>query len=1209
MRQAADHLAQRGVITLSQIVMERGWIFRETSAVDQGIDGQIEIGNDGVGDGRLIAVQVKTGPSYFRERCRGGWRYRPSERHATYWTQGTLPVVLVLVDLQRGEAFWQEVTPSTLRTTGKGLALDVPEAHSLRSNASWDNLRSLAGWNVNQTRLQSALAQLPPVAAHRLQEAANYDRRGAGRLTEMLSEADSPSAVCHALLHQPPHWLTPHATPLWSSIAGYAEEHGLWSEARQALELVGTHGDRVAADRANIRLGMLEMVNDPDRVPRILNRLSADATDGVWAQILRLWSEDPDHGERTFDAVDLTAPEALESVQLLAMRAEFAYRSGDVNNAVRYARDALRRAPLSSPTMRMLAQFLLARSRTVHAERADLEQACVALQSAVDQRRVWHGSTAGYLELLARLYGLSGRNEAVIQLCCEPPVGQAQHVEASRPEVAQMAMAAATNLGRDELKPIILGAVDDSNAARRIEVTFTPAPGGSTHFVSYWVEQLEAAVDGGRVEQAFDIVQELAWTGQNHADVLQPFVDDGLIEAALAEIISANADAVAGKPGGRAHLRRLARERLEAASNLVILHHREGNLEELCSAARTAATQFDTVELVDLEVKALIELGRLDDAATVAAAALQTGRVVNEVRPTLHRALARQAAAQDRWEAAEAHYLNSRGEEPVLAAEDAWNLVLVRLRLFRYDRAAELIDEEQLEPATEYQAELWLSARMASEWTLADAHTAIRAAETHSNQRIAATLTSNVVTRVDLSDAQWDDVEPGAVSSWRERFAALLKQHAASTEGAPLRPVTDLTEEIAAATKQAQQDQERRRLVQRTLRRGAPIGLVAVAEREPYSSYYDRMPLPGYPVGADDDRAHQTEVAVARDALDQAVVVDASALIIAQRLERLTALHSLFASTHVTPSVVHDLFASANDSRLNARNDGALAYDYRVGAMVRIDSTEAQRAEHRSNANRYAGMVNALVVDSRELTVTLALPTDEPAPWSDALRLAAQRDAPLWSDDAGQRAIARQLGIATFGTDAVLEAATEADLFPVTADHQQQHHDNRLALISLGATGITLSREEFNRLGEAEAWSGVMTAPQISRPSWWLATEKPFQLLQHALTRAAAHQKPEALGRWESCASEGLATVTIGGNPSPLVHIAVVLVMSWAADPNPQRLKGMLQRAQTVAWIYGGGDPARKVLTAATLLDGASLSTDYRPHAATLFSAIAAAGL
>ncbi|ROQ04776.1 MULTISPECIES: DUF4365 domain-containing protein [unclassified Curtobacterium] len=1209
MTQATDLLAQRGVNLLAQEVMKRGWIFRETSAIDQGIDGQIEIGTDGIGEGQLIAVQVKTGKAYFSERTASGWRYRPSQRHATYWTQGTLPVILVLVDLDRDEAFWQEVTPAALRPTGKGFAIDVPETHSFRHEATWKRLEELARWSAEYRTFTDDLKKLPPVAAHRLRDAEQYDRRSAERLTRLLSTTDNPAAICRSLADQPPHWLTAHAAPLWAAIAGYAEEHGLWDDARRALERIGTGSDREAADRANIRLATLEMDNSPKRVVRILDRLAAAAADGVWARILRLWAEDPEHGERAFDAVDLTTPEALENIHILAMRAEFAYRGGNVNDAVRYANDALRRAPFSSPTMRMLAQFLLARSRTVHAERSDVAQAIDALQAAVDQRRSWRGSTAGYLDLLARLYGLNGRNDAVLRLCCLPPVGQAHPEEASRPEVAQMAMAAATNLGRRDLRPAIIGAVDDRDAARRIEVTFEPAPHGSDQYAAYWVEQLEAAVRGGEIAQAFDIVQELAWAGQNHTLALQPFVDAGQIEATLVEIVGADADAVAGKPGGRAHLRRLARERLEAASNLVILHQREGKLAELCSVARAAAVQFDTVELVDLEVKALLHLSRIDDAATVASGALQTGRVVPEVRPTLHRALAQRAATKGQWGAAEAHYLDSRAEQPVLAVEDAWNLVLVRLRLYRYDRAAQLIDEEHLEPATDYQAELWLSARMASEWQPADARTAIRAAEAHSDQQIAATLTSNVVTRVDLSDSGWDEVEPGAASSWRDRFVALVTQHATSTEGAPLRPVPNLSEELAAATEQAQQDQERRRLVQRTLRRGAPIGIVADAEREPYSAYYDRTPLPGYPVGAGDDDTHQTEVTVARDALDEAVVVDASALIIGHRLERWAELRSLFSSAFVTPSVVHDLFASANNRRLDAHNDGVLAYDHRTGGMVRIDNTEAQRAKCRSDASLYAGMVHALDVDSRELTTTLKLPTDDPAPWSDALLLAAQRNAPLWSDDAGQRALARQLGIAAFGTDAVLKAAAEAQLFPTTTNHDQLDRDNRLALISLGATGIALSREEFNELGEAEAWSGTTAAPQMSRTAWWLATKKPFQWLQQALTGAAAHHEPEALARWELCASEGLATVTIGGNTSPVVHIAVVLVMSWAANPDPQRLEGMLQRARAVAWIYGGGDPAKKVLTAATLLGGASLSTDYLPHATTLFSAITAAAL
>lgn len=60
------------------------WIFREISKDDLGIDGYVEIlSEDRKCQGRLFAVQIKTGPSYFSEPTDDGYVYRGPLEHGT----------------------------------------------------------------------------------------------------------------------------------------------------------------------------------------------------------------------------------------------------------------------------------------------------------------------------------------------------------------------------------------------------------------------------------------------------------------------------------------------------------------------------------------------------------------------------------------------------------------------------------------------------------------------------------------------------------------------------------------------------------------------------------------------------------------------------------------------------------------------------------------------------------------------------------------------------------------------------------------------------------------------------------------------------------------------------------------------------------------------------------------------------------------------
>ncbi len=106
---------------------ELGWIFRETSSSDMGIDGEIELRQpDKTSHGRLISVQVKTGPRFLRERSAAGYVYRGSYKHLRYWMAHTTPVVLILCNPDEGMCLWQDIDLQKVRFHNKGWSIEVP---------------------------------------------------------------------------------------------------------------------------------------------------------------------------------------------------------------------------------------------------------------------------------------------------------------------------------------------------------------------------------------------------------------------------------------------------------------------------------------------------------------------------------------------------------------------------------------------------------------------------------------------------------------------------------------------------------------------------------------------------------------------------------------------------------------------------------------------------------------------------------------------------------------------------------------------------------------------------------------------------------------------------------------------------------------------------------------------------------------------------
>ena len=232
MRRAPEHQVDDSTVgTVGRIFTdELRWIFTPTSVREYGIDGHAEaVTSGGIVTGRVLAAQIKGGPSRFRRPVRdgSGWVFWAGNDHLHYWLGYSVPVLVILVRPGDGAAFWQVIRPSTVTEHAKGFTMVIPSSQRLDASAR-DQLLAIA---INDRGLLESFpghcAVLPPSAGRVLARAWEADALSAARLAGKLAAGrDNPGLTVSALCSARPPWLaaTAGAQDLWLAAGRYAHE-------------------------------------------------------------------------------------------------------------------------------------------------------------------------------------------------------------------------------------------------------------------------------------------------------------------------------------------------------------------------------------------------------------------------------------------------------------------------------------------------------------------------------------------------------------------------------------------------------------------------------------------------------------------------------------------------------------------------------------------------------------------------------------------------------------------------------------------------------------------------------------------------------------------------------------------------------------------------------------------------------------------------
>lgn len=143
----ANNTERVGVYHCAEIAEKNGWMFREQPVNDIGIDAHMEITNEVGQTKQLLALQIKSGGSYFSEDKTDCIILRGiSARQYNYWTTNPLPCIIVLYNPNDEMCIWQKLTAGTIERTrggeGDGYYVKVPKKQVFLNRNSNDELLS-----------------------------------------------------------------------------------------------------------------------------------------------------------------------------------------------------------------------------------------------------------------------------------------------------------------------------------------------------------------------------------------------------------------------------------------------------------------------------------------------------------------------------------------------------------------------------------------------------------------------------------------------------------------------------------------------------------------------------------------------------------------------------------------------------------------------------------------------------------------------------------------------------------------------------------------------------------------------------------------------------------------------------------------------------------------------------------------------------------
>jgi hypothetical protein len=1198
-------------------------VFREQSTSDFGVDAQVEMKREGRPTGRLVGLQIKSGPSYFDEPYEDGWIFRPKEKHVRYWLNHSLPVYVLLVKLDTMTVYWQEITEQQLRIGPRGgVYVEIPRANVIatartRWEAAAEKLASTAAADYEDN-----LGRLAPSTAAILRGLAGTRAGDAALLCAHLARGrHAPELTARTLLVSTPPWLVDLGADGYAALADFA--------ASQAADTLASEVFLAGASRFpsrelpfTVSAGMLLLNSDRDRAHELLE--SARAMSSGFNARIEIGFVILGHPAGNAAPVQIPAPTASrlaaigDDAVVIDFLARQRARAYDLDAAVRLAEKAMSVAPDEWQLLDHLAHLLTLRSVSVRRRPDDQKRAAELAERAVDQLHRWDGPTGQALRTLLRVLVLAGSSSKVLDRTLPPPNGHASGQEAARPEVILAAARAAVSLGRPDLADDLVNSLPDG-IDKQFAVLLREVPSGNLESDrARWTAMLDV-LDESRPEQLVQAVMHLADLGVDRSYRLDTLVRTSMIASDVQALAQAIAGAVRDLTAGLPTLRVLSDTDDTAAAKMTSLLAAAGRLDDAQAVAQAAYSRFGDPGFLVEAAAFLMQLGRPGDASAAASEALAQSGLGAFGRRRTHRVLARIAvqdaestagteASTRSWRRAESHFTECTGEDGLRAdPRDVWNLIHVQLNLGDPERAAATFSSHNPEVTSKYEAELWARVFVTQPGDAAAYSQALDLADRFDDDpRFSGALLSAVIGKTrdeGQKPATPADTRPEMANDLRARAFAALGSHAERHgDASPIKIIKapgGAEELLAKMTEIVRQDHAPLLdLIEMISQGRAPLGVLSTMLGHPYSFVLAQRGIGYLIAAASDDADEAADESAAVAARDADVVVDISALLISSVLSEFDYARGLF-RTLLSPTASRDDI-TAGRSRMDgwSASSGSVSYDAVRGTAV-PRGPDIDR--HLAALDRFAKL--ELALSRTQLTAAPPISTlGEPAivdaeAWLAPVALAKERALCLWSDDVSQRNLARACGVAAFGTVTLqqmraaerlnAEDADDASCAAVLATRRSE------VMTALGERVVDVPADAETLIEQArrEGWSDLgLAAATVGRVVWWTLTPTPWDDLQSLL--AAAREDSDHATAWQETAMWGASALAPDAPSRAAALIACVCLIETSLLARVDHAVEMLRTGTAVASRRNAPAPSENLAQAAFVLAGAGVLVD-----------------
>ena len=697
--EAPPDLERVGVAAAALAFSSLGWAFRSQEVKDYGIDAHVEPFHGSHRPiGRLLALQIKAGDSYFREGTDEGWWYRGTNKHLRYWLGHVLPVIIVMYDDEDRILYWQHVTEDRIEYTDNGWKILIPRVQIVSADAT-GQLRAITetATGASEDPVAKSLRFLPPSAAAVLSQVQAVEPDGTMRLARLLAQGrDQPRLTVETVLAGRPSWLPAGNGRFEAAIGAYANEHDHHDLALEAFTRAAGYESADAGRLHTVAAVLALGQGDAGQAEHLVRLAEEHGDDGLLLSVARAALVDHQ------DGADVEAPRVAEILST-ASRADLAAeptavvllgvhaaRRGDLEEAIRLFETAATGSPPLAVARLQLAQALIARAAgggSVVAVKDRLQAQDLAREVQREVRQ-WSGASEKALSVLLKAHMMIGAFKEVVELATPESLGgTALDREASFGEVAVAGAEAAVAMGDRSRAAGFTALVAGISAEVFIRALALDASVPAADQARAWRDALASA---STFEQQRGALYHLAALGELHSADLAVGKASHAIDDIQSEILSARSDAAGGEVQRAVKravmsLRRHAVKSSAAAEMLVEVLAREGRLDEALAECDRAINRFGAGKIAHDKLNILVQAW-LDEADDFATRLLAGPDLAAEQRVMLRQRLIQNRADHGDWRAAEDLCREALAESP----DDpgfAWGLMTAQANQGHLDQA------------------------------------------------------------------------------------------------------------------------------------------------------------------------------------------------------------------------------------------------------------------------------------------------------------------------------------------------------------------------------------------------------------------------------------------------------------------------------------------------------------------------------------------